>query len=82
MKLESAGLGLIITDFMDQQLDRIRRAYDLTVEQYERGVDPLENVLDDLKNCQRGSRHTQSGTSSRRYDVSLGGKFVQTAIRP
>lgn len=34
---------------MSEQLDRIRRAYDLTVEQFERGVDPLTAVPDDLK---------------------------------
>lgn len=36
---------------MDGQLERIRRAYDLTVRQYELGVDPFEVVPQDLKNA-------------------------------
>ena len=38
-----------MTTEFEQQLERIRRAYDLTVEQYERGIDPLEEVPDELK---------------------------------
>ena len=34
---------------MGAQLERIRRAYDLTVRQYESGSDPLSSVPDDLK---------------------------------
>jgi ubiquinone/menaquinone biosynthesis C-methylase UbiE len=36
---------------MERQLERIRIAYDLTVEQYERGIDPLDGVPDHLKNA-------------------------------
>ena len=32
------------------QLDRIRRAYDLTVEQYVKGVDPLDSLPDEIAN--------------------------------
>ncbi len=35
---------------MDEQLDRVRRAYDLTVEQFRNGIDPLGNVPDEIKN--------------------------------
>ncbi len=35
---------------MDDQLDRIRRAYDLTVEQYRNGIDPLTNIPDEIRN--------------------------------
>ena len=35
---------------MDEQLDRIRRAYDLTVERFGNGIDPLENAPDKIKN--------------------------------
>ena len=35
---------------MDKQLERIRRAYDLTVWQYELGFDPLSDAPPDLKN--------------------------------
>ena len=38
-----------MTPEMEEQLERIRRAYDLTVHQYEQGVDPLSGVPDDLK---------------------------------
>ena len=34
---------------MDEQLDRIRRAYDLTVRQYEDGIDPLDQVPADFR---------------------------------
>jgi SAM-dependent methyltransferase len=36
---------------MEQQLARIRQAYDLTVDQYEEGVDPLEDVPVELKDA-------------------------------
>ncbi len=35
---------------VNEVLERIRGAYDLTVEQYERGQDPLAKVPDDFKN--------------------------------
>lgn len=35
---------------VNEALERIRRAYDLTVEQYEKGEDPLAKVPDDFKN--------------------------------
>jgi len=35
---------------MDRQLDRIQKAYDLTVEQYKRGVSHLDNVPEDIQN--------------------------------
>lgn len=34
---------------MDRQLDRIQKAYDLTVEQYKRGICPLDNVPEEIK---------------------------------
>ena len=35
---------------MDDQLEKIRGAYDLTVEQFRKGIDPLESVPDDIRN--------------------------------
>ena len=35
---------------MDDQLEKIRRAYDLTVEQFRKGIDPLESVPDNIRN--------------------------------
>jgi ubiquinone/menaquinone biosynthesis C-methylase UbiE len=35
---------------VDDQLDIIRRAYDLTVEQYRNGIDPLGNIPDEIRN--------------------------------
>lgn len=35
---------------MDKQLEYTRRAYDLTVEQYEKDVDPLDGIPEELKN--------------------------------
>jgi ubiquinone/menaquinone biosynthesis C-methylase UbiE len=35
---------------MDDQLENIRRAYDLTVEQFRKGIDPLESVPDNIRN--------------------------------
>lgn len=35
---------------MNEQLERIRKAYDLTVEWYNKGIDPLDNVPEELKN--------------------------------
>jgi len=34
---------------MDERLDKIRRAYDLVVEQHEKGVEPLVDVPDSIK---------------------------------
>ena len=34
---------------MDKQLERIRKAYDLTVEQYNKGIDPFEEVPEEIK---------------------------------
>jgi len=36
---------------MERQLERIRVAYDLTVKQYELGIDPLDGVPDHVKNA-------------------------------
>jgi SAM-dependent methyltransferase len=36
---------------MEKQLERIRMAYDLTVKQYELGIDPLNGVPDHLRNA-------------------------------
>ncbi len=33
-----------------QEVEQIRKAYDLTVEQYKKGIPPLKNVPDDFKN--------------------------------
>lgn len=35
---------------MDDQLEIIRRAYDLTVEQFRKGIVPIESVPDDIRN--------------------------------
>lgn len=35
---------------MDNQLEKIRRAYDLTVEQFQKGINPLESVPDNIRN--------------------------------
>ncbi len=35
---------------MKKQLDLVRKAYDLTVEEYNRGIDPLAKVPDEFKN--------------------------------
>ncbi len=35
---------------MDDRLEKVRRAYDLTVEQFRKGIDPLESVPDDIRN--------------------------------
>ena len=35
---------------MDDQLEKIRKAYDLTVEQFRKGIDPMESVPDDIRN--------------------------------
>lgn len=37
------------TEFFDQ-VEKIRKAYDLTVEQYHKGIDPLKEVPEDFKN--------------------------------
>jgi SAM-dependent methyltransferase len=34
---------------LDKQLTQIRKAYDLTVEQYRQGINPLDNVPDDIR---------------------------------
>lgn len=38
-------------DEMERQLGRVRIAYDLTVKQYELGIDPLDGVPDQVKNA-------------------------------
>lgn len=35
---------------MDRQLDRVRKAYDLTVEQYNKGINSLDDVPEEIKN--------------------------------
>jgi len=37
---------------MDKQLSKIRRAYDLTVEQYKKGIDPLDNIPERIRNSE------------------------------
>jgi ubiquinone/menaquinone biosynthesis C-methylase UbiE len=39
-----------VTVRMDRQLERVRKAYDLTVEQYHKGIGPLDSVPEDIKN--------------------------------
>ncbi|MBN2075671.1 MAG: class I SAM-dependent methyltransferase [Dehalococcoidales bacterium] len=34
---------------MDDQLEKIRRAYDLTVDQFRKGIDPMESVPGDIR---------------------------------
>ena len=34
---------------MDRQLERIKKAYDLTVEQYYRGISPLDSIPEEIK---------------------------------
>jgi len=54
---------------MDNQLDKIRKAYDLTVTQYRNGMNPLENVPEEIKNSDffkslaSGSGQLSSGTA-------------------
>jgi SAM-dependent methyltransferase len=35
---------------MNRQLDTIKKAYDMTVEQYKKGINPLDNVPKEIKN--------------------------------
>ena len=35
---------------MDDNLEKVRKAYDLTVEQFRNGIDPSENIPDEIKN--------------------------------
>ena len=35
---------------MEEQLEKIRKTYDLTVEQFRKGIDPMESVPDDIRN--------------------------------
>ena len=35
---------------MDDELEKIRRAYDLTVEQFRKGINPLDSVPDNIRN--------------------------------
>jgi ubiquinone/menaquinone biosynthesis C-methylase UbiE len=35
---------------MDKQLERIRKAYDVTVEQYNKGIDPFAEIPEEIKN--------------------------------
>ena len=35
---------------MDSQLEKIRKAYDLTVEQFRKGINPLDSVPEEVKN--------------------------------
>jgi ubiquinone/menaquinone biosynthesis C-methylase UbiE len=35
---------------MDDNLERVRKAYDLTVEQFRNGIDPFANIPDEIKN--------------------------------
>jgi ubiquinone/menaquinone biosynthesis C-methylase UbiE len=35
---------------MENHLDRIRKAYDLTVEQYQKGIDPYDNIPEEIRN--------------------------------
>ena len=35
---------------MDEQLEKVRKAYDLTVEQYNQGLDPLQDVPEEIRN--------------------------------
>lgn len=35
---------------MDDNLEKVRKAYDLTVEQFRNGIDPLANIPDEIKN--------------------------------
>jgi len=37
---------------MDEQLDRVRKAYDLTVEQFRAGIDPYQNVPEEIRNTE------------------------------
>ena len=34
---------------MDRQLERIKKAYDLTVEQYHRGISPLDSIPEEIE---------------------------------
>lgn len=39
-----------MTESTNQQLDRVRKAYDLTVDQYRRGIDPYAEIPEAFKN--------------------------------
>lgn len=47
---DSESTTLKVESAMHRQLDRIRKAYDLTVEQYKKGINPLSNVPEEIKN--------------------------------
>lgn len=35
---------------MDRQIDRVRKAYDLTVELHKKGINPMDNIPEEIKN--------------------------------
>jgi hypothetical protein len=38
----------------DRQLQKVRKAYDLTVEQYQKGISPLDDLPEDIKDTPFG----------------------------
>jgi len=47
-----------------QQLDKIRKAYDLTVEEFKKGTDLLDKLPQEFKNSERFKRFLASGKTS------------------
>jgi len=68
---------------MDDQFEKIRRAYDLTVEQFRKRINPLESVPDDIRNTDffqsinSSSNLNSSATDIRQYlSPETGMKFL------
>jgi SAM-dependent methyltransferase len=69
---------------MDEQLDRIRRAYDLTVQQYHDAVDPLDQIPTELRDSAeliallQDANASNSGASDNRefLDPRAGMRFL------
>ncbi|HEY96166.1 MAG TPA: class I SAM-dependent methyltransferase [Dehalococcoidia bacterium] len=55
---------------MDDQLEKIRGAYDLTVEQFRKGINPMESVPDDIRNTDFfQSIHSATNINSAAADI-------------
>jgi SAM-dependent methyltransferase len=49
---------------MDKRLQQVRKAYDLTVEQYKKGIDPLRNIPQELKETAFFKSFSAGGSSA------------------
>jgi SAM-dependent methyltransferase len=55
---------------MEEQLDIVRKAYDLTVEQHRKGINPYDSVPDDIRNTDFfQSLDTETGFNSGNPDI-------------